>query len=394
MKKGVLLVLLLLIGFNKTVYADGYCTESSAKQVAKILYHEVGGTVNTDSSEDFFVKLVTASIIVNNAYNKSGNSFTDKLYNLTDSNYDGYSSYKNSAFENVVSSSEQGKMLYIAELVLTGKFSVPKEMHLQASKSIVERYGTVWTSTPANNGGIDVYFGYEGNMSDKDIYGNTLPSTVPSYYRSLASNLMQSSYASYTVSDVCTHTNLGNNSGQTTPSNNNNNNNGNSNNNNNNTYTQPSNGNNSNQGGSNNDGNSGSTNIPSTQPSLPTNSGYQANPSNSYANYDLDLCHNPDVLRALFILKMVIQIIIIVVPATLVIMGILAYFKAVTGDGDMKEATNMLFKKIIVGALIAFIPSIVSAMLKSVNMNVKSFNYKECYNNANLKYIKQAEAKK
>ena len=118
------------------------CDTRTAEQLAKIVYHEVGADTAKNADDNFFQRLTTASVVLNNANNKSGSSMYEKLINLTDNNYYGYSSYKNNSFSSEVPQSKQGEMLYIAELVLSEKYNVPKNMTLQASKSIVSNYGT------------------------------------------------------------------------------------------------------------------------------------------------------------------------------------------------------------------------------------------------------------
>ena len=174
------------------------CDEKAAQLLAMIVYKEVGGT-------SLFTKLNTASIVLNNA----GGDDYDKIYNLTDNTYANFSSYKNSSFDSVVPSASQGELLYVAEVVLTGKYNLPKNMKLQASKEIVTQYGNVWSSTEASP--MDVYFGYIGDsLESTDIFGNTLATEAyssvdgsVSYYMALADSLKQSSYSSYTVSSVC-----------------------------------------------------------------------------------------------------------------------------------------------------------------------------------------------
>ena len=55
-------------------------------------------------------------------------------------------------------------------------------MYLQASESIVNRYGNTWNTHNPSSGGIDVHIGYEGNSaSNTDLYGNEVPTDVESY---------------------------------------------------------------------------------------------------------------------------------------------------------------------------------------------------------------------
>lgn len=198
----IFLILGLLEGSKNNTTAQGYttiCEDNAAQLLAKMLYLEVNGT-------DTFTKLTTAAVIINNA---KGTSYS-QIHSLTDDQYHLFSSYKDTPFEEYVPEGSRGELLYIAETVLSGKYTLPSNIIYQASQSIVEKYGDVWTSIPATP--KDVYFGYTRgeSLSGTDILGNNLPgeaySSVSSsveYYKKLASSLEQSDYSSYTTSNIC-----------------------------------------------------------------------------------------------------------------------------------------------------------------------------------------------
>ncbi len=382
--KKVLFIILGLFLLIDNVSASDYCTESTVEQMAKIIYREVGGTINNDPDEDFFAKLVTASVVLNNANRKSGVTFIDKMYNLTNSDYGGYSTYKTVPFENYVPASEQAKLLYIAELVLSGQFTVPKEMIFQADPWDIEPWGgIVWTSVKATclNCSEAVYFGYSGSLSNEDTMGNALSSTSADHYRQLAASLRKSDYSSYTTSTICQHSNNNNqgsssgNQGSSSGSNN-----------------QGSSGNN--HGSSN--GNSGSTNQGSgNSGSHSSSSGNQGSSGSGYTTTtNTPLCQNPNALRAIYIVKTIIQVVKILVPVIIIITSIISFSKTILYDEDIKKATGLFLTKVFVGAMIFFIPTIVKATLSFVDTNLKTFNFNECYNNATLDKIRQLEKKK
>ena len=174
------------------------CDNKTAQLLSMIVYKEVGNT-------SLFAKLNTASIVLNNA----GGDTYDKIYALSDNTYAGFSSYKDSSFNDVVPSASQGEMLYVAEAVLSGKYNLPKNITLQASQDIVTQYGNVWTYVSASP--MDVYFGYsDGSLDSTDIFGNVLSSEAyssiddsVSYYTSLANTISKSNYSSYDTSSIC-----------------------------------------------------------------------------------------------------------------------------------------------------------------------------------------------
>ena len=335
--KFILLFIISLIALNANKVYAANCDTRTAEQLAKIVYHEVGADTAKNKDDNFFQKLNTASVVLNNANNKRGSTMYEKLMNLTDSNYQGYSSYKNNSFSSEVVQSKQGEMLYIAELVLTGKYNLPKNMTLQAAKSIVTRYGTVWTYVE-NPGLDDIYFGYEGgSLSDTNVFGSKLSNTSPTYYRNLAKSFEKSSYNT-TSSTVC--------SGNTNPS------------------PTPS------------DGNSSSNN-------------------NNNNNTAFDTCTNPDILRVIYFGKLIVDIVKIVIPIGLIIMGMIDFSKSVVtnDDGVQKKNMKLFMKRIIFAVLVFAVPWIVEFLIINLGNLADGVNFTDCLENANSEKIEELERK-
>ena len=191
--------------------ADG-CSEDAVLQLAKIIYKEVGGDSSSIPELNFYRRITTGSIVLNNAINRNGNTWYEKIYNLTDNQYGGYSSYKYLDYDTVTSgASEERKreILYIAQLVLSNKYNVSVNMRLQASLDIVQAYGTVWDYTTSISG-YNVYFGYIGELSNVDVFGTTIPDTSSTYFRNLAESLKLDDYSKFTMENIC-KVDLGNN---------------------------------------------------------------------------------------------------------------------------------------------------------------------------------------
>ena len=309
------------------------CDTRTAEQLAKIVYHEVGADTAKNADDNFFQRLTTASVVLNNANNKSGSSMYEKLINLTDNNYYGYSSYKNNSFSSEVPQNKQGEMLYIAELVLSEKYNVPKNMTLQASKSIVSNYGTIWTYVE-NPGYDDVYFGYEGSkLSDTNVFNTKLSNTTVDYYKKLAKSYEKSTY-NVTSSTVC--------SGNIKPS----------------PTPTPSDGNSS----------KGNTTI-------------------------VDACTNPDILRVIYFGKLIVDIVKIVIPIGLIIMGMIDFSKSVVSsdEGAQKKNITLLGKRIIFAILVFAVPWIVETLMVSLGNLTEGVNFTDCLENANSDCIEQLE---
>ena len=253
--------------------------------------------------------------------------------NLTDGNYQGYSGYKNNSFSSEVAQSKQSEMLYIAELVLTGKYNLPENMTLQASKSIVNKYGTVW-AVVENPGYEDTYFGFEGKpLSNVDVSGNKISDVTVTHYRELAKSYEKSSYTT-TSTTVC--------SGNIKPS----------------PTPTPSDGNSS----------KGNTTI-------------------------VDACTNPDILRVIYFAKLIIDIVKIVVPIGLIILGMVDFSKSVTSsdEGAQKKNMKLLGKRIVFAVLVFAVPWIVETLMVSLGNLTEGVNFTDCLENANSEKIAELD---
>ena len=315
------------------------CDTKTAEQLAKIIYHEVGADTAKNKDDNFFQRLTTASIVLNNAYNKKGSTTYEKLMNLTDGNYQGYSEYKNNSFSSEVAQSKQSEMLYIAELVLTGKYNLPKNMTLQASKDIVNKFGTVWFYIE-NPGYEDTYFGYEGSsLSNTNVFGSKLSDTTSDYYKKLAKKYEKSSYDT-TSSTVC--------NGKTKPS------------------PTPNEG-----------GNSGSSSSTSTKGNTTI----------------VDACTNPDILRVIYFGRLIVDIVKIVIPIGLIIMGMIDFSKSIvtSDDGVQKKNMKLLVKRIVFAVLVFAVPWIVEVLMINLGNLTEGVNFTDCLENATGDCIDQLE---
>lgn len=86
----------------------------------------------------------------------------------------------------------------------------------------------------------------------------------------------------------------------------------------------------------------------------------------------------PEVMEVMLIINKVIGALKILVPIIILITGMYSFFKAVLADEDklIKDATSLLIVKLLVGAAIFFIPTIVNSVAKLV---APSSNFTLCF---------------
>ena len=162
-------------------------TEYDVDKLAALIYRETGGSFrNSGEDEEWFAFLNTAAVAMNNqARSGKGDTVGDRICSLSNNVYAGLSDYANTDFDTVTAGAteeQKEKIRNAAKMALSGQYTLPSNMYLQASESIVNRYGNTWNTHNPSSGGIDVHIGYEGNSaSNTDLYGNKVPTDVESY---------------------------------------------------------------------------------------------------------------------------------------------------------------------------------------------------------------------
>ncbi|MGN1312266.1 MAG: hypothetical protein ACI4U4_04590 [Bacilli bacterium] len=391
--KKILLMSVFLILFGVTEVNADACSKDAAMQLGKIVYQESGANSLPSKEDNFFRRLNVASVALNNASRKSGSNWYQKIYNLDSNVYGNYNNYKNTPYTELVDKSKQGEILYISELVLSGKYNLPSNMYLQAEQSVVNKYGKVWTNIG------DIYFGYEGDvLSSKDVFGNKLTSNTVSYFKNKAKSLMLSDYSSYTTSSVCSGKTI-NNDNNTNNSNQNNNTNSNTNNSNQNNNTN-NNTNNSNQNNNtNNNTNNNQNNNTNSNNNNNTNNNANNNTDNKQNNNkdsDLEMieaCENPDILRIIYFIKILIDIVKIIVPIALIVIGSVDLSKSVMSNDEkeQKKSLNLFIKRLIYAVVIFLVPWIIEVFISLLGDLTDDVNWTDCIINANKEKIEELE---
>lgn len=99
------------------------------------------------------------------------------------------------------------------------------------------------------------------------------------------------------------------------------------------------------------------------------------------ASLEYVACHDPNILKGLRIIAYLIMVIKILVPIVLVVTGMYSFFKATidSDDSATKNAVNLFIKKLITGAVIFFIPTIVTACFNIISGYDKTkLKFTEC----------------
>lgn len=196
--KKLIFILILILSLN--CYCEDYCNKDAISQMSKIIANECGSDSAIDPNLNFFMRITTGGVILNNAYSNKGDTIYNKMLNFTNSNYAHYSSYKNMKLESKIADPiKRSEIIYTSALVLSGKYTLPKNMIFQAADYIVKKR-KVWTYVPTKY--LDVYFGYSNSLSNTDIFGNNRTSDV-NYYKELADSYKLKDYSFINLDNVC-----------------------------------------------------------------------------------------------------------------------------------------------------------------------------------------------
>ncbi len=191
-------------------------TSKDVDKMASVIFREAGGNFIHGSDKEWFAFLTCGAVVLNNAYDKgSGNSFSDKLTSLSNLRvYGGLKNYINKDFETMAKASGASDALIAdlrkaSEIVLSGQYTLPKNMHIQAENEIATSCGTIWTVLEVDynfnsDKGKDpnIYIGYDGPcdgngeivLESTDLYDNEVSSSVNKYmeqalaFKEVASN--------------------------------------------------------------------------------------------------------------------------------------------------------------------------------------------------------------
>lgn len=81
-----------------------------------------------------------------------------------------------------------------------------------------------------------------------------------------------------------------------------------------------------------------------------------------------DFCTDPDVLKIVRYVDIVVTVLFIVVPVVLLVVAITDLVKAVTQDNEkaVKEATKLLVKKVVAAVAIFLLPIMIALLLRVV----------------------------
>lgn len=105
----------------------------------------------------------------------------------------------------------------------------------------------------------------------------------------------------------------------------------------------------------------------------------------------MDACTNPDILRVIYFFLLIINIVKIIIPIALIVLGIIDFSKSVmTSDEKVQKKTiSLFFKRLLYAVLVFAVPWIIKVLMVTLgNLSVTDeINFTDCLENANSECI-------
>lgn len=110
----------------------------------------------------------------------------------------------------------------------------------------------------------------------------------------------------------------------------------------------------------------------------------------------MEICTNPDILRIIYFIKILINAIMTVVPIGLIIFGLIDISKSTISDedGGQKKNFKLFFKRIIYAVLIFAVVWIVNVIMNLLGGLSNGVNFTSCWTNANSNKIEELQKEK
>lgn len=110
----------------------------------------------------------------------------------------------------------------------------------------------------------------------------------------------------------------------------------------------------------------------------------------------MEICTNPDILRVIYFIKILVNTIMIIVPIGLIIFGLIDISKSTISneDGEQKKNFKLFFKRIIYAVIVFAIIWIVNAFMSLLGDLTDGVNFTSCWTNANANKIEELQKEK
>lgn len=113
----------------------------------------------------------------------------------------------------------------------------------------------------------------------------------------------------------------------------------------------------------------------------------------------MNVCENPDILRVIWFGLEIIDIVKIIIPIALIVLGIIDFSKSVitSDEGIQKKSGKLFIKRLIYAVLVFTVPWLIKVLIITLGdlavLDSNEVNYTDCLDNANGEKIEELEQK-
>lgn len=113
----------------------------------------------------------------------------------------------------------------------------------------------------------------------------------------------------------------------------------------------------------------------------------------------MKVCENPDILRVIWFGLEIVDIVKIIIPIALIVLGIIDFSKSVitSDEGIQKKSGKLFFKRLIYAILVFTVPWLIKVLIITLGdlavLKTNEVNFTDCLDNANGEKIEELEQK-
>lgn len=112
----------------------------------------------------------------------------------------------------------------------------------------------------------------------------------------------------------------------------------------------------------------------------------------------MDICTNPDILKVIYFFLIILDIVKIIIPIALIVLGLIDFSKAVISNDEsaQKKKANLFFKRLFYAILVFITPWFVELLMTTLGdlMN-EEINFTDCITNTkNISYYEELKDEK
>ena len=109
----------------------------------------------------------------------------------------------------------------------------------------------------------------------------------------------------------------------------------------------------------------------------------------------MDACTNPDILRVIYFFLLILDVVKIIIPIALIVLGLIDMSKSVMSNDESAQSKKLklFFKRILYAVLIFAVPWIVEVFIVTLGdlIGEDKVNFTDCLDNANSECIEALE---